>query len=198
MKLNLGSDFDYKEGYVNLDRHEENGTHPDVIHDLNVFPYPFGDNTFNYIYASHILEHLDNVLEVMNELHRISKPGCVIEIKVPYWTSYNTWVDITHKRAFTYNSFSQLCGFFDSKGRGKNVGYQNILFKYELQRLIWGTTSKPILKYVANFMNWLVNFAPEFIERRFPFLITIEFLHVKLIVKKQEVKKMQTPNGSAV
>ena len=179
-KLNLGCDFDYKKGYVNLDRHQDKNVHPDVVWDLNNYPYPFEDNTFDEIFASHILEHLDDPLKTMNELWRISKSDAIINIKVPYWTSYNTWVDLTHKRAFTYNSFSQLCGFFDNKGRGKNVGYQKTLFKYKTQELIWGTTSKPILKYITNIMNKLVNIAPEFVERRMPFLITIEFLHIKL------------------
>ncbi len=32
----------------------------DIIHDLNVFPYPINDNAFDRIYAKHIIEHLDD------------------------------------------------------------------------------------------------------------------------------------------
>jgi len=32
----------------------------DVIHNLDKFPYPFQNNEFDLVYASHILEHLDN------------------------------------------------------------------------------------------------------------------------------------------
>ena len=47
----------------------------DVIHDLNVLPYPFEDSIFDEIIADNVIEHLDNLLRIMEELSRISKPG---------------------------------------------------------------------------------------------------------------------------
>lgn len=50
--------------------------------DLSCFP----DNTFNEIYASHVLEHFDyvDVLEsVIREWHRVLKPGGCAYISVP-------------------------------------------------------------------------------------------------------------------
>ena len=44
-KLNLGSGADKKKGYVNIDWNRFN--EPDVVHDLNQFPYPFSDNYFD-------------------------------------------------------------------------------------------------------------------------------------------------------
>jgi len=49
MKLNIGCGKDLKEGYVNLDVVNYGGNQ---IHDLNKFPYPFEENTFDEIYAS--------------------------------------------------------------------------------------------------------------------------------------------------
>jgi len=43
-KLHLGCGKIIKEGYVNLDIQKLPGV--DVIHDLNKFPYPFKDNSF--------------------------------------------------------------------------------------------------------------------------------------------------------
>ena len=48
MKLNLGCGRDIREGYVNLDKAGLDGV--DVVHDLNVFPYPFEDNEFDEIH----------------------------------------------------------------------------------------------------------------------------------------------------
>ncbi|MQL52258.1 methyltransferase domain-containing protein [Desulfofundulus thermobenzoicus] len=47
----------------------------DVVHDLNVYPWPFADNEFDLVYASHVLEHLDDVVRAVEEIHRITKPG---------------------------------------------------------------------------------------------------------------------------
>ena len=72
MKLNLGCGKDLKEGYVNLDIVDYGGNQ---IHDINKFPYPFADNYFDEIYASHVLEHIDNFNKTITELYRILKPN---------------------------------------------------------------------------------------------------------------------------
>lgn len=76
----------------------------DVVHDLNSFPYPFPDSTFDEVYADNVLEHLDEVLPVMEEIHRISKPGAKIKIDVPYFRSKWAYMDPTHRHYFTYES----------------------------------------------------------------------------------------------
>lgn len=80
-------------------------TAADVIHDLNAFPYPFADNTFDEIYCDSILEHLDDFFKVMEELHRITRADGRIQVKVPYYTSFDAYTDPTHKHFFTSRSF---------------------------------------------------------------------------------------------
>lgn len=48
-------------------------------------PLPFEDNTFDLVYASHVLEHIPwyKVEEVVKEWVRILKPGGVLEVWVP-------------------------------------------------------------------------------------------------------------------
>ena len=43
-KLNIGCGKDLKPGYVNLDIVDYGGN---MIHDINSFPYPFEENTFD-------------------------------------------------------------------------------------------------------------------------------------------------------
>ncbi len=85
-KLNLGCWGDYKEGWVNVDVNKQ--AKADVYHNLDKFPYPFKDNTFDVIYLSHVLEHLEDPMRVVKELWRISKPKGKVIIKVPHWSSY--------------------------------------------------------------------------------------------------------------
>ncbi len=102
-KLNIGCGNDAREGYVNLDVVPLKGV--DVVHDLNKFPYPFEKDLFDEILCSAILEHLDDVVESMNELGRILKPGGILKIRVPHFTSSTVWKDPTHKRGFSIKTF---------------------------------------------------------------------------------------------
>ncbi len=77
----------------------------DIIHDLNVFPYPFDDNTFDKVIMKHIIEHLDNIIKVMEEIHRISKPGAEVFIKTPHFSCRDSWRDPTHKHHLALDSF---------------------------------------------------------------------------------------------
>jgi ubiquinone/menaquinone biosynthesis C-methylase UbiE len=80
-------------------------TQADIVHDLNIFPYPIDENIFDEIYCRHILEHLPDLLSVMKELHRVAKPGALIFVESPYWSSHRAYKDPTHVRFFTENTF---------------------------------------------------------------------------------------------
>jgi len=69
-KLNIGCGLDYKDkknGWINL----------------NIFPYPFKNETFKLIIASHVLEHLDYPYKFMKEIFRILKKNGEIIIYLP-------------------------------------------------------------------------------------------------------------------
>lgn len=82
---------------------------PDVVWDLNLFPYPFEAGSFDLIVCEHVIEHLQNVIQVMEELHRISRPGARVRIQVPHFSSLNFNTDPTHIHAFSSRSFDYLC-----------------------------------------------------------------------------------------
>ncbi len=83
----------------------------DIKHDANNIPYPFKDNTFDIVYLSHVLEHLDihlsdNFKKIMREIIRITKPSGSIKIWTPYAASLAaTWSNPEHRRPFVYHSF---------------------------------------------------------------------------------------------
>lgn len=94
-KLNLGCLYDIKEGWVNLDRKQFGDV--DVIHDLNETPWPFEDNRFKKVYASHVLEHLDSVERTIKEICRVCKRGAEVEIWSPHFTSADAYADEDHE-----------------------------------------------------------------------------------------------------
>ena len=106
-KLNIGAGSDIRENYINMDVAELPGI--DVVHNLDVFPYPFSEGEFNEVVAENVLEHLDNFMPAMEELHRIMSKGGILKVTVPYWNSSFRHMDPTHKRGFHELTFS----FFD-------------------------------------------------------------------------------------
>ncbi len=78
------------------------------IHDLTVFPYPFADNTFDYVVAEHVLEHLPDVISVLDELHRIIKPTGQLRIEVPHYTCRHFFTDPTHKTSFAVRTLDYV------------------------------------------------------------------------------------------
>jgi ubiquinone/menaquinone biosynthesis C-methylase UbiE len=124
MKLNLGCGKDIKsksEDWVNLNKVNLEGV--DVVHDLNSFPYPFGDNSVDFIFISHTLEHLEDIVQIMEELWRVLKDNGKLEIFVPYFKSKNAFNDPTHKIFFTDKSMNYF-----TKGHEYNF-YSNARFK---------------------------------------------------------------------
>ena len=80
--LNLGCGYDKWIGAVNVDAFES--CKPDVVWDLNKVPYPWDDESFDFVYASHIFEHLQNWWEAFLECVRVLKVGGQMEIRVPH------------------------------------------------------------------------------------------------------------------
>ena len=89
--LNLGCGRKRREGAVNVDCTTR--TSPDVVHDLNVRPWPFPNDAFAEVFAFDVLEHLEDVVAAMEELHRVCRNGARVEITVPHFSSANAFTD---------------------------------------------------------------------------------------------------------
>jgi len=101
LKLNLGCGDHIEEGYINIDLNAD----CDLTLDLEDASLPFGDESVDTIYASHIFEHINNFIPLMNECHRVLKPKGQLNIQVPCYPSPQAFSDPTHVRYFTTESF---------------------------------------------------------------------------------------------
>ena len=103
MKLNLGCGFNKINGFINVDVFTH--CNPDIIHDLEIFPYPFEVNSIDEILFNHSLEHIgqnSNIfLKIIKEIYRVCKDGALIQINVPHPRHDNFISDPTHVRAIT-------------------------------------------------------------------------------------------------
>jgi hypothetical protein len=125
VKLNLGSGQNPEPGYINVDKYE--AFSPDIIWDLEEFPWPFETSSAQEIILRHVLEHLGATtacfLGIMKELYRISAPGARTMIYVPHPRSDGYWGDPTHVRPIT----PQVLALFSKKNNRewKALGWPN-------------------------------------------------------------------------
>jgi len=104
MKINLGCGLDVRAGWVNADK---GFGLPDGVMpvDLNEPRWKFDDDSAEAIDAIDVVEHLQSVVVFMDECWRVLKPGGVLTIQVPRFDHPNLWLDPTHVRAFTADTF---------------------------------------------------------------------------------------------
>lgn len=113
-----GTQMSKKEGRINVDI--KSFANIDIVHNLDVFPYPFADSSGLHINATHVIEHLNNIPAFMDECWRILSPGGTLYIEVPHAANINlAFTDPTHKRFFTKHSF---INYFTIEGV-KKFGY---------------------------------------------------------------------------
>lgn len=103
------------DGLVKLDMNPATGC--DVVHDLDVLPYPFADEQFDEIHAYEVLEHCGKqgdwrfFFAQFDELYRLLKPGGYIVGSTPAWDGQWAWGDPGHTRIID----AQQLGFLDRR-----------------------------------------------------------------------------------
>ncbi len=101
--LNIGCGDAPIAGAVNLDIDPESKA--DLLHDLDVMPWPFADDSFDRIICSHIVEHVRNPFLFLKEIHRVSRHGAILELATPHYSSPDSWNDLTHYGHFGLKAF---------------------------------------------------------------------------------------------
>lgn len=106
MKLNFGGVKGEKSySWMNVGLGEDSG----ILHDLNVYPLPFYENSIDEIYCSHVLEHLKEPLEFLKECYRIMKPGARMTIRVPHVSAFGgAFGNMEHRHFYNENAISTI------------------------------------------------------------------------------------------
>lgn len=98
LRIDLGSGAHPRAGFYSLDLHEADGI--DIVADLNQPLDLLPDNCAEYLFSSHALEHVERLLPLLAEIHRIARPDGLIEIVVPHFSNPFAYSDPTHVRFF--------------------------------------------------------------------------------------------------
>lgn len=171
------------------------GNFVDVAHNLNLLPYPFEDNFADEIYLIHVLEHLENPIEKLEEMHRILKPGGLLYLRVPHFSSMGAFTDPTHLRPFGYFSFD--CFLKNGKGYDFYTKVKFEIAKREIRYLALYPNSGDYEKYLhknqcplilrpaVRLINFLISLSPMFFERVWCFWVG-GATEVVFVLKKSE------------
>ncbi|MFC0007235.1 methyltransferase domain-containing protein [Micromonospora siamensis] len=81
----------------------------DAVADLSG-SLPLADDSVDVLFAVHILEHLIDFLPLVDECHRVLRPGGVLHVMSPWWRHVNAVADPTHVRFLDVQTFKGVCG----------------------------------------------------------------------------------------
>lgn len=99
-------------GYTNIDLWEG----ADLVHDLNVYPWPVDDDCVEHVWCSHYCEHIPMTLpdgsngwfRFFDELHRVMKDGAEARFLYPHNRSDRAFQDPTHTRFIPESTWAYL------------------------------------------------------------------------------------------
>lgn len=167
-------------GAFGIDR--TSGPQVDLRHDLDARPWPVPADHFDKAYLIDVLEHLDNAIGALEEVHRICRAGAEVIIIGPSAGSHQLWGDPTHRRAFTSRSFA--C-FEDGFG-DRHFDYTDARFR--ITETTYGRWEdwiyEPRLPWYDRVLHRLANRHIGTYERRFLYWYPIPNLYTVLTVEK--------------
>lgn len=144
----------------------------DIIHDLNRIPYPLPGHHFDLIIMQDVIEHLDDILAVLHEVHRLGRPGARVRIRTPHFSSWYAWNDPTHRHVLGVFS---LDGFDVDRPNPLQASVRFRFIRREIQfPRLWRLTGQA----------WLANRFPTRWEQLAAFVIRAENLFFELEVVK--------------
>ena len=161
MKINIGSGSQNLKGFVNIDlyKHKE----VDIQIHIDKYGLPLKDNSVDYVYSSHFLEHIFNLDKIIQEMYRVSKNNCIIDIILPHFK----WIpNEEHVREFNITSLKNY------EINNTNEGYIKFL-KHVYRKL----------EFKSRLLNFLFGNHPTIFEKFFPFRVFCK-IHLIFIVRK--------------
>ncbi len=106
--LDLGCGARKVPGVFGVDAYPYPGV--DLVHNLDAAPWPLADNEYDLIVIRHVIEHVADMVAFLREVHRVAKPGGLVEIVTPHYSNRSAYADPTHRRALSARVFDFFTG----------------------------------------------------------------------------------------
>jgi SAM-dependent methyltransferase len=132
------------------------------VANLSLQPIPHSDASFDSVSAFDFLEHVPRVLsgpqgvgtrfpfvELMNEIHRVLKPGGKLYALTPAYPNASVFTDPTHVNFITLGTWRYFCFDAGTPPMAQMYGYTG---SFKMLRNEWGMV--PEAFNAASTMNW--------------------------------------------
>jgi len=116
--LDVGCGQQKYPGSIGIDMNPD--TAADVLCHLDRGSLPFRDNAFDEVRATHLIEHVDNIIHTVEEFHRVTRAGGIIVLITPHYTDYTSFRDPTHRWHLNTESFLY---FYPGGMHGRDMWY---------------------------------------------------------------------------
>ena len=110
--LDVGCGLNKKPSSIGVDFNRD--TAADVLADINRGALPFRDSSFERVELIHVIEHVDDIVATMEELHRVCRSGGVIRLETPHYTDFSSFCDPTHRwhlNSYSFRYFTEDGGY---------------------------------------------------------------------------------------
>jgi SAM-dependent methyltransferase len=185
--LDLGCGHNKTPGAIGIDLVP--GSQADIVYDLDLYPWPLADDSFERVVCKHIAEHVAGLVQFMGEIHRVSRAGAVVEVVTPHFSNRYSFTDPTHVRHLAWRSFDYFTG---GSAATAPTFWERAL---ELRHPIPGFHSRTRFLLRSRFLDfgrpfrwlgiqWLANRFPDFYELYLAFIFPARDLYFVLQVVK--------------
>lgn len=76
--------------YIAGTKYQEGFYYSDKLPSIDLTSLPYSDNHFDFVFANHVLEHIDNDKVAMKEIFRVLKPNGIAILQVPIANKLST------------------------------------------------------------------------------------------------------------
>ena len=156
--LDVGCGRDKVRGAMGIDCAES--ALADIRHDLNIYPWPLAESSMDAVVMRNFIEHAQDVVRLMEEVHRILRPGGHVLITTPHFSSVYSYQDPTHRWHFAFDSLE----YFTSDTKHSNF-YSSRRFTIEARGMDFGKSFP--FSQVAKFLFGL---SPRKYEKHFAWI----------------------------
>ena len=150
----------------------------DIMHDLDVLPWPIEDESIDIFFAHSLVVCLDSIVNFMDEAWRVGKDGSRIIISVPYFRSVDAFSDPTVKHFFTSVSMDY---FLDIDSHRSKYEYS----KHKFKKIgFWYGWPQPSRNPLARLFKMFIHRFPKFYDKHLSLLFPIKIVTWELEIRK--------------
>ena len=184
LALDLGCGKSKKKGYYGVDLSGD----VDIIADLEELLDGLPDGSVSSVFSFHCVEHINNFVQLMHELHRVMTAEGTLEIYVPHFSNPYYYSDPTHVRSFGLYSMDYFCPACVEGGRRVPAYWPEISFRIDsvwIKLLERKWADRLLFPFMSTIVNSSRSWQDRY-ERRFCRLFPADTICFRLTVDKKK------------